>query len=67
MADGGSENMLEANVEQQLSRIVKGKEILVRLSCFPLFFDKLKVFLADVRSGNLDLVTFVEELGLVSF
>lgn len=32
--------MLEANVEQQLSRIVK-----------------------DVRSGNLDLVTFVEKLG----
>nr|XP_058954394.1 MMS19 nucleotide excision repair protein homolog [Pocillopora verrucosa] len=40
MADAGSENMLEANVEQQLSRIVK-----------------------DVRSGNLDLVTFVEKLG----
>ena len=37
MADAGSENMLEANGEQQLSRIVKGKEILVRVSCFPLF------------------------------
>ena len=45
MADGGSENMLEANVEQQLSRIVKGKEILVRVSCFPLFLISLKYFL----------------------
>ena len=45
MADAGSENMLEANVEQQLSRIVKGKEIFVRMSCFPLFLIILIYFL----------------------
>ena len=32
-----------------------------------IIFENPKIFLADVRSGNLDLVTFVEELGLVSF
>ena len=66
MADAGSENMLEANVEQQLSRIVKGKEIFSARVLLSIIFDNLNIFLADVRSGNLDLVTFVEKLGLVS-
>ena len=66
MADEGNENMLDASVEQQLSKIVKGKEIFSARVLLSIIFDNLNIFLADVRSGNLDLVTFVEKLGLVS-
>ena len=63
MAAGGGNEVLEESIEQQLSRIVKGQLLSKSFYLNSVYLKEAIIFLADVRSGSLDLVTFVEELG----
>ena len=57
-----NEDLTEENIEQHLSRIVKGQTFSQQI--FETFRHLKKLlFLVDIRSKSLDLVTFVEDLG----
>lgn len=63
MAARGGNVVLEESIEQQLSRIVKGQLLSKSFYFNSVYLKEAIIYLADVRSGSLDLLTFVEDLG----